>query len=104
MATITIDPDFNRYNTSLQAGILTSLLSFANQDFTLMKQVGKNDFRIIKGQYMAPEADNYVWFVMWGVGTKDGNFTSGPLMETFDNPNANVLRMLADFIASEPGM
>jgi hypothetical protein len=53
---------------------------------------------------MAPEADNYVWFVMWGVGTKEGNFTSGPIMETFDNPNPNVLRMLADFIASEPGM
>ena len=104
MSTITLHPDFNRYNTSLQAGILTSLFSFANQDFTVMKEVGKNDYRIIKGQYMSPESDNYVWFVMWGTGTKDGNFTSGPIMETFDNPNPNVLRMLADFISSEPGM
>ena len=104
MSVLTLDADFNRYNTSLQAGILTSLLAFANQDFTIRKPIGKNEFRIIKAQYMAPEADNYVWFVMYGVGNKEGNFTSGPIVEMFDNPNPNVLRMLADWIASEPGM
>jgi len=104
MSTITLSADFNRYNSSLQAGILTSVLAFANRDFTIRKPIDKSKFRIIKGQYMAPEADNYTWFVMYGVGTKDGNFTEGPIIEMFDNPNPNVLRMLADWISSEPGM
>ena len=103
MAHISISPDFNRFNTSLQAGILTSLFAFSNQDYVISKQIGDNEYRVIKGQYLAPEADNYVWFVQYGVGTLE-SFTSGPIIEMFDNPNPNVLRMLADWIASEPGM
>mgnify|MGYP006969406489 CR=1 FL=1 len=103
MSLITISPDFNRYNTSLQAGILTSLFAFANQDFQITKKIGANDYRIIRAQYMAPEADNYVWFVQYGPGTLK-SFSAGPLIEMFDNPSPNVLRMLADWLASEPGM
>jgi hypothetical protein len=104
MATIRIDSDFNRYNTSLQGGVLTSLFAFANQDFTIIKPTGENDARVIKGQYMDPDADQYVWMVMYGEGDTDGNFLRGPQITMFDNPSPNVLALLAEWLATEPGM
>lgn len=104
MSVIRIDPDFNRYNTSLQGGILTSLFAFANQDFTIIKQIGEKDSRVIKGQYMDPDADNYVWMVMYGESDSEGNFLRGPQITMFDNPSPNVLALLADWLAAEPGM
>lgn len=104
MAVITIDHDFNRVNTNLQAGLLTSLFAFAQQDFTIIKPTGENDARVIKGQYMAPDADRYVWMVMYGEADMEGNFLRGPQISMFDNPSANVLAVLADWLATEPGM
>ena len=104
MAVITIDHDFNRVNTSMQAGILTSLFSFANQDFTIIKPIDGQNARVIKGQYMAPDADRYVWMVMYGEGDMEANFLRGPQISMFDIPSANVLAMLADWLATEPGM
>jgi hypothetical protein len=104
MATIRIDSDFNRYNTSLQAGVLTSLFAFANQDFIIIKSTGEDNARVIKGQYMDPDADEYVWMVMYGECDLQGNFLRGPQITMFNNPSPNVLGLLADWLATEPGM